>query len=146
MKSQSLAGLLEYRGRLGREIEAEGVGFEPTEAFASLVFKTRAINHSTAPPRADLAGRAHSPTAGASPNRSRLRPMRSMVMLGTGTRGRALAPSMTVLSTNLLAVRTRELADMIETLPVSLAPDHQYERCCELLEQVAIALDLLTTS
>jgi hypothetical protein len=69
-----------------------------------------------------------------------------MVMLGTGTRGRALAPSMTVLSTNLLAVRTRELADMIETLPVSLAPDHQYERCCELLEQVAIALDLLTTS
>ena len=72
--------------------------------------------------------------------------MRSMVMLGAGTRGRALAPSMTVLSTNLLAVRTRELADMIETLPVSLAPDHQYERCCELLEQVAIALDLLTTS
>ena len=52
---------------------------------------------------------------------------------------------MAVLSTNLLALRTRELADMIETLPVSLAPDHQYERCCELLEQVAIALDLLTT-
>jgi len=26
---------------------------------------------------------------------------------------------------------------------MSLAPEHQYERCCELLEQVAIALDLL---
>ena len=45
---------------------------------------------------------------------------------------------MAVLSTNLLAVRTRELADMIETLPVSVAPEHQYDRCCELLEQVAI--------
>jgi len=56
------------------------------------------------------------------------------------------ADPMATLSTNLLAVRTRELADMIETLPISLSPDHQYERCCELLEQVAIALDLLTTS
>ena len=53
---------------------------------------------------------------------------------------------MAVLSTNLLAVRTRELADMIETLPISLSPDHQYERCCELLEQVALALDLLTST
>jgi len=53
---------------------------------------------------------------------------------------------MAVLSTNLLAVRTRELADMIETLPVSLSPDHQYERCCELLEQVAVALDLLSST
>ena len=53
---------------------------------------------------------------------------------------------MPVLSTNLLAVRTRELADMIETLPVSVAPEHQYDRCCELLEQVAIALDLLSAS
>ena len=52
-------------------------------------------------------------------------------------------PPMAVLSTNLVASRTRQLADMIETLPVSLAPEHQYERCCELLEQVAIALDLL---
>jgi len=59
-----------------------------------------------------------------------------------GLEGRAR--SMTVLCTNLLAVRTRELADMIETLPVSLAPEHQYERCCELLEQLAIALDLLS--
>ena len=33
-------------------LEAEGVGFEPTEAFTSLVFKTRAINHSTTPPSA----------------------------------------------------------------------------------------------
>tara|TARA_E500000178_G_scaffold62490_1_gene59345 strand:- start:3779 stop:3955 length:177 start_codon:yes stop_codon:yes gene_type:complete len=29
----------------------EGVGFEPTEAFTSPVFKTGAINHSTTPPR-----------------------------------------------------------------------------------------------
>ncbi len=53
---------------------------------------------------------------------------------------------MAVLSTNLMALRTRELADMIETLPVSLSPDHQYERCCELLEQVAISLDLLSAA
>jgi len=51
--------------------------------------------------------------------------------------------AMAVLSTNLLALRTRELADLIETLPVSLAPELHYERCCELLEQLAIALDLL---
>ena len=50
---------------------------------------------------------------------------------------------MAVLSTNLLALRTRELADLIETLPVSLAPEMHYERCCELLEQLAVALDLL---
>lgn len=50
---------------------------------------------------------------------------------------------MPVLCTNLLAVRTRELADMIETLPGCLSPEHQYDRCCELLEQVAIALDRL---
>ena len=53
---------------------------------------------------------------------------------------------MAVLSTNLLAMRTRALADMIETLQVSLSPDHQYERCCELLEQVAVALDLLSAA
>ena len=28
----------------------EVIGFEPTEAFTSLVFKTRAINHSTTLP------------------------------------------------------------------------------------------------
>ena len=50
---------------------------------------------------------------------------------------------MAVLSTNLLALRTRELADLIETLPVSLAPELHYERCCE---QLAIALDLLADS
>ena len=38
--------------------EAEGVGFEPTEAFASPVFKTGAINHSTTPPGAGLWARA----------------------------------------------------------------------------------------
>ena len=54
--------------------------------------------------------------------------------------------AMAVLSTNLLALRTRELADLIETLPVSLAPELHYERCCELLEQLAIALDLLADS
>ncbi len=32
---------------------AEGVGFEPTDAFASAVFKTAAINHSTTPPEMD---------------------------------------------------------------------------------------------
>jgi hypothetical protein len=53
---------------------------------------------------------------------------------------------MAVLSTNLLALRTRELADLIETLPVSLAPELHYERCCELLEQLATALDLLADS
>ncbi len=31
-------------------LRTEGVGFEPTEARTSLVFKTRAINHSTTPP------------------------------------------------------------------------------------------------
>ena len=37
--------------RLGK---AEGVGFEPTEAFTSPVFKTGAINHSTTPPGTTL--------------------------------------------------------------------------------------------
>lgn len=35
---------------LPRKRVAEGVGFEPTEACASPVFKTGAINHSTTPP------------------------------------------------------------------------------------------------
>ncbi len=67
-------------------------------------------------------------------------------MVGLERGDREVVWSMAVLSTNLLAVRTRELADMIETLPVSLSPDHQYERCCELLEQVAVALDLLSAA
>jgi hypothetical protein len=29
---------------------AEGVGFEPTDAFASAVFKTAALNRSATPP------------------------------------------------------------------------------------------------
>ena len=33
-------------------IGTERAGFEPAEAFTSLVFKTRAINHSTTPPGA----------------------------------------------------------------------------------------------
>ena len=36
----------------GSGFETEGVGFEPTEALTSLVFKTSAINHSTTPPAA----------------------------------------------------------------------------------------------
>lgn len=68
-----------------------------------------------------------------------------MAMVGSEPFGLRVVSCMAVLSTNLLALRTRELADMIETLPVSLAPDLQYERCCELLEQVAVALDLLVT-
>ena len=34
--------------------ETEGVGFEPTEALTSPVFKTGAINHSTTPPSQHL--------------------------------------------------------------------------------------------
>lgn len=56
-----------------------------------------------------------------------------------------VAGSMSVLCTELVAIRTRELADMIETLPVSVAPERHYERCCELLEQVAQALAVLRT-
>ena len=54
-----------------------------------------------------------------------------------------VAITMSVLCTELVALRTRELADMIETLPASLSPDLQYERCCELLDQVAMALETL---
>jgi len=69
-----------------------------------------------------------------------------MGMVGSEPFGPRAVFLMAVLSTNLLALRTRELADMIETLPVSLAPELHYERCCELLEQVAVALDLLVTA
>jgi hypothetical protein len=39
---------------------ADGVGFEPTDACTSPVFKTGALNHSATHPaqRADIAGRA----------------------------------------------------------------------------------------
>lgn len=48
---------------------------------------------------------------------------------------------MAVVSTNLLAHQARLLADMIETLPLSLAPVRQHERCLELLDQLATALE-----
>lgn len=50
---------------------------------------------------------------------------------------------MAVVSTNLLARQARLLAEMIETLPVSLAPGHQHERCLELVDQLAVALEEL---
>ena len=50
---------------------------------------------------------------------------------------------MAIISTNLLAHQARLLADMIETLPMSLAPDHQHERCRELVDQLAAALEEL---
>ncbi|MCS5705067.1 hypothetical protein NZK27_02570 [Synechococcus sp. FGCU-3] len=50
---------------------------------------------------------------------------------------------MAVVCTNLLAYQARLLADMIETLPVSLAPGHQHERCLELVDQLAAALEEL---
>jgi len=75
-----------------------------------------------------------------------LRALRRFGMVGAERSGCRAVHPMAVLSTNLVAVRTRELADMIETLPVSLSPEHQYQRCCELLEQVAVALDLLSAA
>ena len=115
--------------------------FEPTEAFTSPVFKTGAINHSTTSPAVDPEGRQECLTT------------TDPVPISFGTHEIAIqawggaswvvVAAMAVLSTNLLALRTRELADLIETLPVSLAPELHYERCCELLEQLAIALDLL---
>ena len=55
------SGVSEGSGCLGlsRLGKAEGVGFEPTEAFTSPVFKTGAINHSTTPPGTTL-GLGHS--------------------------------------------------------------------------------------
>lgn len=50
---------------------------------------------------------------------------------------------MAVVSTNLLAHQARLLAEMIETLPVSLAPDFQHERCLEMVDQLAAALEEL---
>ena len=51
-----ISGASESSGCLGlsRLGKAEGVGFEPTEAFTSPVFKTGAINHSTTPPGTTL--------------------------------------------------------------------------------------------
>jgi len=72
---------------------------------------------------------------------SRLRMLRCDCTLGVHAHWGVEA--MAVLSTDLLALRTRELADLIETLPVSLAPEIHHRRCCELIEQLAVALDLL---
>lgn len=57
--------------------------------------------------------------------------------------GGPLLSTMAVVSTNLLAYQARLLAEMIETLPVSLAPDFQHERCLELVDQLAAALEEL---
>lgn len=51
---------------------------------------------------------------------------------------------MATLSTNLLAHQARLLADMIETLPVSLSPMDQHARCQELLDQLDWALEQLS--
>jgi hypothetical protein len=47
---------------------------------------------------------------------------------------------MAVVSTELLACQARLLADMIETLPVSLAPVDQHARCRDLVAQLERAL------
>ena len=60
---------------------AEGVGFEPTEAFASPVFKTGAINHSTTPPAVDPWGRFHDPTTSPGGLWSQSRPVRLVFMV-----------------------------------------------------------------
>ncbi|MFO7629420.1 MAG: hypothetical protein R6W06_07885, partial [Prochlorococcaceae cyanobacterium] len=44
--------------------------------------------------------------------------------------------AMPVVSTDLLALRARQLADMIQTLPISVAPSRQHERCQELVGQL----------
>ena len=49
-------------------------------------------------------------------------------------------PPMAVVSTELLACQARLLADMIETLPVSLAPVDQHARCRDLVAQLERAL------
>ena len=51
---------------------------------------------------------------------------------------------MSVLNTDFLAIRTRHLAEMIQTLPDSACPVHQCNRCNELLQQLVSALDTLT--
>ena len=120
------------------------MGFEPTEAFTSPVFKTGAINHSTTSPAVGPRDRKEFLTT-AAPSAFLFKTHENAGQAWVGASWVVVA-AMAVLSTNLLALRTRELADLIETLPVSLAPELHYERCCELLEQLAIALDLLADS
>ena len=67
--------------RLSRLEKAEGVGFEPTEAFTSPVFKTGAINHSTTPPGTTL-GPSHCSMGPLNPLVSCARPLRQVGMVG----------------------------------------------------------------
>lgn len=61
-------------------------------------------------------------------------------MVEVGVPSLALHRTMAVVSTDLLAWQARRLADMIETLPVSLAPEDQHARCCDLVSQLERAL------
>ena len=45
-----LASLIPLRTKATVTQVADGVGFEPTDAFTSLVFKTSALNHSATHP------------------------------------------------------------------------------------------------
>ena len=60
-----------------------------------------------------------------------------MVEMGIGA-------AMAVLCTDFLAIRTRRLAEMIQTLPDSACPEHQRGCCRELLRQLENAIDTLT--
>ena len=50
MLPASLSSAKTKTARLGGFVFAEEVGFEPTEAFASAVFKTARFDHSRTPP------------------------------------------------------------------------------------------------
>jgi hypothetical protein len=65
------------------------------------------------------------------------------VMVKQGPVKQGPSCAMAVVSTNLLAHQARLLAEMIETLPVSLVPGHQHARCLELVDQLAAALEEL---
>ena len=56
------------------------------------------------------------------------------------------SPLMAVLSTDFLAIRTRKLAEMIQTLPQSACPEHQRHSCRELLAQLCSAIETLSLS
>jgi hypothetical protein len=51
---------------------------------------------------------------------------------------------MAVLCTDFLAMRTRQLAEMIQTLPDAACPEHQRGRCREILHQLESAIDTLS--
>ena len=127
----------------------EGVGFEPTEAFTSPVFKTGAINHSTTPPKRTAHGlRSHRivPHLNKSSARNQ-NPCRRLVLMRRSDMVKVIAsPLMAVLSTDFLAIRTRKLAEMIQTLPQSACPEHQRNHCRELLDQLCSAIETLSLS